>query len=315
MSAHRRGILLCLASAAGFGSMAILASAAYDAGATIPDLLVVRFLLAAVGFWALVRLTRAAVPAGLLSRKMLALGAIGYSAQAALFFAAVSRLDAALAALLLYLYPFLVFAISVALGRERLTTRRAIPLVAAGAGVMLVLGAGAGGSEIDLLGVACAIGAALVYTGYILVADGLVADSDPLAVSALAMTGAAATCVAAGLATGSLSFEIAPSGWLWLLILALGSTVVGVAAFFSGLRLVGPSTAAIVSTAEPVVTVALAFALLGEHLTGTQLAGGAAVLASVVLLQRSPAVSVAFDAPPAHPADRAAAGAKPRTAS
>ena len=315
MSAHRRGILLCLASAAGFGSMAILASAAYDAGATIPDLLVVRFAVAALGFWALVRITRASIPAAMLTRRMLALGAIGYSAQAALFFAAVERLDAALAALLLYLYPFLVFAISVAVGHEKLTARRAIPLVGAGGGVMLVLGAGAGGSAVDPIGVACALGAALVYTGYILVADGLVADSDPIAVSALAMTGAATTCIVAGAASGSLALDIEPSGWLWLLVLALGSTVVGVAAFFAGLRLVGPSTAAIVSTAEPVVTVALAFALLGERLTATQLAGGAAVLASVVLLQRSPAVSVAFDAPPAHPADRAATGAEPRPAS
>jgi drug/metabolite transporter (DMT)-like permease len=48
---------------------------------------------------------------------------------------------------------------------------------------------------------------------------------------------------------------------------------------------VGPSEAAILSTFEPVVTVVLAFFALGERLTPLQLAGGALVLAAVVLLQ------------------------------
>ena len=41
--AHPRGVALCLASAAGFGAMAIFAKEAYAGGATIPTLLAVRF--------------------------------------------------------------------------------------------------------------------------------------------------------------------------------------------------------------------------------------------------------------------------------
>ena len=76
--------------------------------------------------------------------------------------------------------------------------------------------------------------------------------------------------------------------WLWLLLIAVVSTVVAVSAFFAGLRLVGPSEAAILSTFEPVVTVVLAYMVLGERLSPAQLAGGALVLAAVVLLQLRP---------------------------
>ena len=69
------------------------------------------------------------------------------------------------------------------------------------------------------------------------------------------------------------------------MLIALVSTVVAVSAFFAGLRRVGPSEAAILSTFEPPVTVALAFAVLGERLAPAQLAGGALVLAAVVVLQ------------------------------
>ena len=55
--------------------------------------------------------------------------------------------------------------------------------------------------------------------------------------------------------------------------------------FFAGLARVGPSAAAILSVFEPVVTVALAAAAFGESLALVQLAGGALVLAAVVVMQ------------------------------
>ena len=88
-----------------------------------------------------------------------------------------------------------------------------------------------------------------------------------------------------GVATGSLDFAISGEAWLWLVAIALVSTVVAVSAFFAGLRRVGPSEASIISTFEPPVTVALAFVVLGERLTIAQLAGGALVLAAVIVLQ------------------------------
>jgi drug/metabolite transporter (DMT)-like permease len=66
------------------------------------------------------------------------------------------------------------------------------------------------------------------------------------------------------------------------------STVLAMLAFFAGLKRTGPSTAAILSTFEPVVTTALAALALGESLSGAQLAGGVLVLASVVVLQLRP---------------------------
>jgi drug/metabolite transporter (DMT)-like permease len=66
---------------------------------------------------------------------------------------------------------------------------------------------------------------------------------------------------------------------------------------YAGLRRVGPATASIVSCAEPVLTVALAVALLGERLGPVQAVGGALVVLAVLLLQRRGTVHV--DAPSA----------------
>ncbi len=64
-------------------------------------------------------------------------------------------------------------------------------------------------------------------------------------------------------------------------------SVTAILGFFAGLRRVGPSAASILSTAEPVTTVVLAVAVLGDRLSPAQLAGGALVLAAVAALARA----------------------------
>jgi drug/metabolite transporter (DMT)-like permease len=66
------------------------------------------------------------------------------------------------------------------------------------------------------------------------------------------------------------------------------STVMAVAAFLIGIKYVGPSQGSIISTLEPVITLCLGVALLGESITASQLLGGAMVLAAVILLARQP---------------------------
>jgi drug/metabolite transporter (DMT)-like permease len=283
-----RGALLCLTSAAGFATLGIFGRLASDAGATVTTTLLVRFALAALVFAVVVRATGGWPALRRLPRRVvvtgLALGAVGYSLQSGLYFAAIGRLDVSMVALLLYTYPAVVTLAAVVLGRARPSLRIGSALAVASVGLVLVLLA-AGTGAFDLPGALLALAASLTYTTYILVSDRIVGDVDSFALALLVLTGATASFAVTGVATRSLDFALPADAWLWLVLIALVSTVVAVSAFFAGLRRVGPSEAAILSTFEPPVTVALAFAVLGERLTPAQLAGGALVLAAVVVLQ------------------------------
>lgn len=300
------GPALCLLSAACFGALPIFGKFAYAAGVTPATLLLVRFALAAVLLAALllgrpglrrttdgpVRLTTGLVLTGL------GLGAVGYATQAGLYFAALRRMDASPLSLILYTYPLLVTVAAVLLGRDRLTPARGAALAAASAGTLLVL-LGTGGVDFDPLGAALGFGSAATYTGYILVADTVVHRLPPVVLSALVMTGAAGTLTGHALLTGGADLGFAPRAWLWLACIAVVSTVAAALTFFAGLRRTGPSTAAILSTFEPVVTTGLAALTLHELLTPVQLAGGLLVLSSVVVLQlRRPAPAPAAPQPP-----------------
>jgi len=130
---------------------------------------------------------------------------------------------------------------------------------------------------------------------------------DAFLLSALIATGAAVTLTLAGIVSGSLDLRFDAAGWAWIAALALVSTVIAVSAFLAGLPKVGPATAAITSTIEPVVTVSMATLLFDERLGAVQIAGGALVVAAVVLLAAKVRGSVSATQAPAAAATRALA--------
>lgn len=294
------GPVLCLVSAACFGAMAVFAKLAYAAGVSPGTLLLLRFTLAALLLGALLVLRpglRARRPAsttsasdrrtGRLVLTALGLGAVGYATQASLYYAALTRIDASLVALVLYTYPALVTVVAALLGRERLTRARSAAALVASVGALLVL-LGAGGLRFDTVGVALAFGSAVIYTGYILVSDTVVHALPPVVLSAFVMAGAAVALAGRALVSGGVDLAFRPVAWVWVGCIAVVSTVAAMLAFFAGMRRTGPSTAAILSTLEPVVTTALAALALGEFLTPVQLLGGLLVLSSAGVVQLRP---------------------------
>ena len=281
-----KGTLLCLGSAAAFGAMGIFGRLAYDDGATVGTLLAVRFGLAAALCWALVL---AGGELRALDRRdalgALALGAVGYAAQAGSYFAALDRIDPSQLALLVYTFPAIVAVAAIALGRERAGARKLAALGLVSGGLVLVL-AGAGIGERDPLGTALGLGAAVAYSAYVLISEGIAVRMPPRLLSALVCSGAAVSLTGGSLALGELRpGAVAIAGWGWLACIAVVSTVVAISLFFAGLRRVGPTTTSILSTVEPVVTVVLAFLVFGETLGALQVVGGALVLAAVPVLE------------------------------
>jgi drug/metabolite transporter (DMT)-like permease len=285
----RIGVLFCLVSAAAFGAMGIFGKLAYDEGSTVGTLLASRFVFAAAILWLFMACAGRLRAVRALPRRDLviavALGAIGYGAQAGGYFTALDRIDASLLSLLVYTYPVIVTVAAIALGRELASRRTALALVLASTGLVLVL-AGAASGALDAVGAALGLGTAMVYSTYILSSEGVSGRVEPLVLSTLVCTGAAVSLTLGSLAGGDLDpGSVSAGGFGWLGALALVSTVGAVGLFFAGLRRVGPTAASILSTVEPVVTVALAFAVFGESLGPVQLAGGVLVLLAVLAVR------------------------------
>jgi drug/metabolite transporter (DMT)-like permease len=212
------------------------------------------------------------------------LGLFGYAAQAGGYFAALERIDVSVLALLIYTYPAMVAAGAVALKRERLDARKLGALALVSAGLVLLMASAVSG-RLDPLGTAIGLATAAVYSAYILTSQGIAGRVRPLLLAALVCTGAAFTLTVGSAVLGPLRpGDLTAEGWVWLVCLAVVSTVAAISLFFAGLARVGPTTAAILSTGEPLTTVVLAFFVFGEVLTPVQMVGGVLVLSGVVVL-------------------------------
>ena len=270
--------------------MTIFGKLAYDSGTGVLALLSLRFVGGSIGLAALgyARHRRAAGPfiASRAACRAFLLGALIYALQSAALFAALREIDASLAVLLLYTYPAFVAAGAVMLGREPLGPRTIGALALASVGIGLVLGAG-GASDGTGVGIALGLLAGAGYAVYVLAADALLDQAAPIALSAVVCAGAGTSFAVVAIASGSLEW---PQGnaLIWVAGITVVSTVVAIGSLFAGLKRVGPTTASVVSTVEPVFAVGLAFLVFGETLSGLQLAGAAMVLTALLTISARP---------------------------
>ncbi|MGM0420415.1 MAG: DMT family transporter [Bacillota bacterium] len=282
---EKKGILITMLSAAGFGAMPILAQYAYRYGANVTTLLFVRFSLASIIFLLYLIVSKKNYQ---ISRsdiiKLIAVGAAGYGLLSSLYFFGVSLIPASLSGFLLYSYPALVTIFAFLNKEEKLYRENVIALGMAGAGLALILGPVF--RDVNLLGVGSVLLAAVAYASYILVSNRILKRVNWLPGSTIVTISAAFFFLLSGVVRGNLMLAgLHPQVLMAGIGLAIFSTVLAVAGFYLGISMIGPSRASIVSTVEPLVTVILAAIFFAERLTLIQLAGGLFILISIVMLQ------------------------------
>lgn len=282
-----KGLALMALSASSFGTLAIFARQAYAAGADPPTVLFLRFSIAAMVMVGVMLARGLPWPRGKLLAALLALGGLGYVGQSLAFFTALTLAPASLVALLLYLYPVMVTLAARVMFKEPLGPRKLGALGLALAGTALTIGPAAGGQQgIAPLGIALGVAASVIYSVYIIAGSTVTPRAGPIPSSTVIM-GAAALVYGVIVAARGPVFPAGPGGWLAVAGIALISTVVAIVAFFAGMERIGPVNTSTLSAVEPVVTVILAALILRETIAPLQVAGGALILAAVVLLARA----------------------------
>src|SRR5215207_4595547 len=133
------GILLIAISAASFGTLAIFGRFLYANGLDTFTMLFLRFGFAAFIMLIILILRREPLPRGKILLQLIGMGAIGYVGQSFSYLSAIKYASAGLVALLLYLYPMLVFVLSVLVLREKVTGLKVLALILALTGTALTV--------------------------------------------------------------------------------------------------------------------------------------------------------------------------------
>ncbi|MDK9708521.1 MAG: DMT family transporter [Desulforhopalus sp.] len=281
-SSRPMGAFFVVFSAIGFGALAIFGKVAFASGASTATVLFVRFLVAGGLMVLLMAALHQPWPQGRDLMVLIGMGGLGYAGQAFCFFSALHHATAGLTGLLLYLYPALVIIASALLGRRKLTIMKSFLALLSLFGIFLTVSGGLAGTPV---GIAFGLGAALIYTVYILVGEGVGERTGAISAGCVIMLSAAGVFGTAMLLEGPQP----PGnidGWLALGAIAVVSTLMPIVFFFAGMRRLGASDASTLSTLEPVITLFLAYFFLGETLGLIQSLGAALVIVAVVVLTR-----------------------------
>ncbi len=291
---QRWGVLSTIAASFFLGWAPILGKLAYRGGVTPFTLAALRTAVAALLLW---------VTFALFWRREIAIswqGLVGCVSVGVVngigslfFYTSLARLDASLASLLNTLYPLWVVLFLFASGQPltRLTLMR---LGLAMVGVFLLTRAGAG--ELDWVGVTLMVASAATYGWHLVLGQWVMADV-PSRTGALYVLTAMACVVglARAVQTPLQQMAMEPITAIgWFAIVALGlTTALSRLAMFSALRSVGGVETSLGGLLELLVSLVLAFLLLGERLTIVQWLGGALLVIGMLLMGRDPGMRLA----------------------
>jgi drug/metabolite transporter (DMT)-like permease len=277
------GVFLVALSAACFGTNAIFARIGYDAGANPATFLFIRFLIASPVMFLIMKARGFTFPRGKLLVSLTLIGGIGLAGTTLCFYTAIHLAPVNLIIVIAYMYPTVVTLLSAVFLKQPITGYKIAALLMTVVGILFTIGMDSGGY---FLGIILAISTAIFYSLYLIFGSLSIQKAGPFTASTVIIL---ASTLIFGIVLGfqGSQWPMNVSGWVAIIASALVSTVLGLIAFFEGLKRIDTANAAIISTFEVVVAVALAIIILGETLTLPKIFGACLVISAVIILAKS----------------------------
>ena len=238
------------------------------------------------------RLTRRELP------YILTFGIAGLAFVQWFYFLAIHRLAIGVALLIEYLAPLLVAIWARFFYRETVRRRIWVALGLALAGLALIVNVFGGGTSLSTAGVLFALAGAFAYATYVLLAEHVVGNRDPVSLLAWGFLFASvfwavldpwwsfpgSVLTRSTSLHGNLASLHLPV-WLLAVLMVAGGTVAPFFLLISALRHLPATRVGIVAMLEPVVGAIVGWAWLSESLGRVELVGAAVVLAAIGLAQ------------------------------
>jgi drug/metabolite transporter (DMT)-like permease len=224
-------------------------------------------------------------------------GIVGLALVQWLYFFSIHRLEIGIALLIQYLAPVLIALWARFVMKERVGRRIWVALILSLSGLTLVVQLWQGFS-LDTLGTVAALGAAVAFALYILLAEHAVGLRDPVSLLCLGFAVAAVFWAVVqpwwSFPVGIVDDQVRLDGtlvgtttpaWLLMVTMIVVGTILPFLLLVGALRHISATRVAVTAMFEPVAGALVAYAWLGEELSVPQVTGGAIVLVGILLAQ------------------------------
>lgn len=215
----------------------------------------------------------------------LLIGGIFFAADLAAWHSGIMRTKLANAALFGNLATFTFAGYGLIVARRRPGRSQLLALALAAIGTLLLIGRSYELSAQNLIGDLLCIAAGLFYTGYLIAIDRARGILQPLPTLVIATLAGIAPMLIFAWSAGQ---SIWPEAWGALVMLALGSQVIGQGLLVYAVGKLPPLVVGMGFLIQPVMAAILGSGLYGDRLGPADMIGGAAVAVALVLARRSP---------------------------
>ncbi|GKT12821.1 MAG: hypothetical protein ISEC1_P1802 [Thiomicrorhabdus sp.] len=284
------GFLLAIIGTALFSLKSIFIKLAYIEGLNADSVLMVRMAIALPIYLVILAwlIKTKPIPECLSSKllKITLLGFIGYYLSSWLDLKGLEMISAQLERLTLFTYPILVAILGALFFNTPLTRKIILALIVTYVGLVIVFM-----QELSLsgenvpLGILLVFLAALSFSFYVLFGKNLIQQIGSLWFTSLAMSVSSAFVLIHFAIIGDFdNLHISNLAWLWLVLLAVVSTVIPSFMISEAIHRIGPAQTGIIGILGPIMTMGLAIYLLNEVFTIWHLLGMCLVIGGVAIL-------------------------------
>ena len=276
------GIGIMLFSGLAFSAALLNAVVAIQGGVDLNTSNAIRYLIAAIVIFVYHKIMKRPITLPPLERfTSLALGILVFMMGIG-YLGATLYIPVSLAVLIFYTAPFLVFIISRFTEKEPFTLMRLTAFSIAFLGLSLAIGVQIPGG-LDIKGVLFAFIGAASLAIFVTISSLTIRTADPQAVNLHALSSGALLFLCFCLLTEGFVNSLTQGGLLWL---SSSGIILGIAyiTFYIGLKIVGPVKASMIMNVEPIFTIALSVALLGEQFSFIQFFGAGLVIIGIFMI-------------------------------
>ena len=214
------------------------------------------------------------------------LGVFGVAASNYLYYVAIQRTNVAIAIILQYTAPVWVLIYTALRSAQRPSSRRIAAVGLAVLGRAFAVGmVGTGGLRLDTIGVVAAILAAFSFAFYNVGGHSVLARYNRWKVLFWVLVGTSTFWLFVNPPWKIVAAHYGREQWTFMLVFSLVSVLGPFSCYFAGLQYLEPTRAIVASCLEPVFSIVIAAAALGELLRPVQTGGIALVLVAIVLIQ------------------------------
>jgi drug/metabolite transporter (DMT)-like permease len=219
----------------------------------------------------------------------LVLGIVGVAASNYCYYVAIQKMSVAVAIIVQYTAPVWVLLYVVARGQQKLSLQKVAAVAVAVAGIALTIGIVNARSvstlRLDSYGFIAALFASFSFAFYNVGGHRILARHDRWRVLVWTLTSASVFWLFVNPPWKIAATHYAAAQWAFLFAFSVISVLGPFSLYFRGLQHLEPTRAIIASCLEPVFSIVLAAALLGEVLRPIQTLGIVLVLSAILIVQ------------------------------